>query len=73
MVTQLQAVIGQEIRKQLKEATGRSIPDILLACVGGGSNAAGTIFEFLDEEAVGIVFSRSCWQRITKRIVSSNK
>lgn len=59
MVTQLQAVIGQEIRKQLNEATGRSIPDILLACVGGGSNAAGTIFEFLDEEAVGIFLAEA--------------
>jgi tryptophan synthase beta chain len=59
MVTQLQAVIGQEIKKQLMEATGKPNPDLLLACIGGGSNAAGTIFEYLDEAAVAIVLAEA--------------
>lgn len=50
MVARLQSVISEEIRKQLLETEGREVPDYLIACVGGGSNAAGTIYNFLDDD-----------------------
>jgi tryptophan synthase beta chain len=55
MVTRFQSIISEEIRWQLKEKTGSELPDYVLACVGGGSNAAGTFYHFLDEESVKIV------------------
>ena len=57
MVARLQSVISEEIRKQLKEHEGREYPDYLMACVGGGSNAAGTIFHYIDDERVQIVLA----------------
>ena len=54
MVARLQSVISEEIKKQLKEKEGRDCPDYLIACVGGGSNAAGTIYHYLDDERVRI-------------------
>lgn len=59
MVARLQSVISQEIRQQLKEKEGREVPDYLIACVGGGSNAAGTIYHFLDESNVNIVLAEA--------------
>lgn len=59
MVARLQAVISEEIRKQLLEKEGRETPDYLIACVGGGSNAAGTVYHFLDEEQVKIVLAEA--------------
>lgn len=59
MVARLQSVISEEIRKQLLEKEGREVPDYLLACVGGGSNAAGTIYHFLDEPDVKIVLAEA--------------
>jgi tryptophan synthase beta chain len=59
MVARLQAVISKEIRAQLLEKEGRETPDYLLACVGGGSNAAGTIYHFLDEPDVKIVLAEA--------------
>lgn len=55
MVTRFQSVISEEMRGQLKEQTGRENPDYILACVGGGSNAAGAFYHYLDEEAVKLV------------------
>jgi tryptophan synthase beta chain len=55
MVTRFQSIISEEIRWQLKEKTGSELPDYVMACVGGGSNAAGTFYHFLDEPAVKIV------------------
>ena len=55
MVARLQSVISEEIQDQLLEAEGRQDPDILVACVGGGSNAAGTYFHYLDREEVRII------------------
>ncbi|MCR9066722.1 MAG: tryptophan synthase subunit beta [Cytophagales bacterium] len=55
MVARFQSVISEEIRKQLFEKTGSENPDHLIACVGGGSNAAGTYFHYLDELSVNIV------------------
>lgn len=57
MVARLQSVISEEIRKQLIEQEGRDYPDYLIACVGGGSNAAGTIYHYLDDERVKIVLA----------------
>ena len=59
MVARLQSVISEEIRKQLKEHEGREYPDYLMACVGGGSNAAGTIFHYIHDERVQIVLAEA--------------
>jgi tryptophan synthase beta chain len=55
MVTRFQAVISEEIKVQLQEKTGRDYPDFLLACVGGGSNAAGTYYHYMDDLRVKLV------------------
>lgn len=59
MVARLQSVISEEIRKQLLEQEGRNYPDYLIACVGGGSNAAGTIYHYIDDERVKIVLAEA--------------
>lgn len=55
MVARFQSVISEEIRKQLMEKTGQELPDYVIACVGGGSNAAGAFYHFLDEPSVQLV------------------
>ncbi|GAB5564193.1 MAG: tryptophan synthase subunit beta [Winogradskyella sp.] len=55
MVTRFQSVISEEIKWQLQEKEGRENPDYVVACIGGGSNAAGTYYHFLDNEDVGII------------------
>lgn len=55
MVARFQSVISVEIRKQLKEKTGSELPTHVVACVGGGSNAAGAFYHFLNEPTVQIV------------------
>ena len=55
MVARFQAIISEEIRKQLLEKEGRELPDYVVACVGGGSNAAGAFYHFLDEESVQLI------------------
>jgi len=59
MVARLQSVISEEIKKQLLEQEGRDYPDYLIACVGGGSNAAGTIYHYIDDERVKIVLAEA--------------
>ena len=59
MVARLQSVISKEIKIQLQEKEGRDYPDYLIACVGGGSNAAGTIYEYLDYENVKIILAEA--------------
>lgn len=54
LVARLQSVISSEIREQLLEKEGRDYPDCLMACVGGGSNAAGTIYHYVDDLRVKI-------------------
>lgn len=49
MVARLQSIISKEIKQQLVEQTGRNCPDYIVACVGGGSNAMGAFYHFLDE------------------------
>jgi tryptophan synthase beta chain len=55
MVARFQSIISEEIRWQLKEQTGSELPTHVLACVGGGSNAAGTFYHFLEEPTVQLV------------------
>ena len=59
MVARLQSVISEEIRNQLLEKENRAVPDYLFACVGGGSNAAGTIYHFLNDDNVKIVLAEA--------------
>ncbi|MTG97967.1 tryptophan synthase subunit beta [Myroides albus] len=55
MVSRFQSVISEEIRKQLLEKEGRETPDYVVACVGGGSNAVGAFYHFLEDETVNLV------------------
>lgn len=55
MVARLQAIISEEIKWQLKEQTGKENPDAIIACVGGGSNAAGAFYHYLDDEEVKLI------------------
>lgn len=49
LVARLQSIISKEIKQQLLEKEGRDYPDYLMACIGGGSNAAGTIYHYIDD------------------------
>jgi tryptophan synthase beta chain len=55
MVTSFQSVISEELRWQLKEKTGTELPSSVIACVGGGSNAAGAFYHFIDELSVKLI------------------
>lgn len=55
MVARFQSIISEEIKKQLLEKEGRETPDYVIACVGGGSNAAGAFYHFLDSEKVQLI------------------
>lgn len=55
LVARFQSIISKEIKEQLFEQTGRQNPDYIIACVGGGSNAAGTFYHFVEEESVKII------------------
>ena len=59
MVARLQSVISAEIKEQLMEKEGRDYPDYLMACVGGGSNAAGTIYHYIDDERVKLILGEA--------------
>lgn len=59
MVARLQSVISEEIKKQLAAQEGRDYPDYLIACVGGGSNAAGTVYHYLGDERVKILLAEA--------------
>ena len=59
MVAHLQSVISKEIKMQMQEKEGRDYPDYLIACVGGGSNAGGTVFEYLSDSRVKIVLAEA--------------
>lgn len=55
MVARFQSVISEEIRKQLLEKEGREEPDCIIACVGGGSNAAGAFYHFINSPSVRLI------------------
>lgn len=59
LVARLQSVISEEIKWQLEEKIGRNYPDYLMACVGGGSNAAGTIYHYINDERVKIILGEA--------------
>ncbi len=65
MVARFQSVISAEIRRQLMEHEGREVPDYLIACVGGGSNAAGTFYHYLDEPQVRLVAAEAAGLGLT--------
>ena len=65
MVARFQSVISEEIKWQLKEKTGSEDPDYVIACVGGGSNAAGAFFHYLDNEKVTLVAAEAAGMGIT--------
>ena len=55
MVARFQSIISKEIKEQFKEKTGSEYPDYVVACVGGGSNAAGAFYHYLNEPHVNLV------------------
>jgi len=59
IVARMQSVISEEIKWQLDEKIGRDYPDYLIACVGGGSNAAGTIYHYVADDRVRIVLAEA--------------
>jgi tryptophan synthase beta chain len=65
MVARFQSVISEEVRKQLLEKTGNELPDYMLACVGGGSNAAGAFYHFIDEPSVKLVAIEAAGEGVT--------
>ncbi|WP_247237969.1 tryptophan synthase subunit beta [Telluribacter sp. SYSU D00476] len=65
MVARFQSVISEEIKKQLKEKTSRENPDYVVACVGGGSNAAGAFYHYLDVPEVQLVAVEAAGQGLT--------
>lgn len=59
LVARLQSVISEEMKWQLEEQTGNSEPDYIIACVGGGSNAAGVFYHYLENEKVKLIASEA--------------
>jgi len=64
LVARFQSVISEEIKWQLLEQTGRENPDAVIACVGGGSNAAGAFYHYLNEPAVRLIAVEAAGQGI---------
>lgn len=64
MVARFQSVISREMKWQLKEKIGQENPDTIVACVGGGSNAAGAFYHYLDREEVDLVVAEAAGQGI---------
>jgi tryptophan synthase beta chain len=64
MVARFQSVISEEMRVQLKEKTGSELPTHVIACVGGGSNAAGAFYHFLDEGSVELIAVEAAGQGV---------
>lgn len=55
MVARLQSIISEEMKQQFTEHTGKPLPDYVVACIGGGSNAAGSFYHFVSEESVKLI------------------
>jgi tryptophan synthase beta chain len=64
MVAQFQSIISLEARKQLLEKTGSELPQYVMACVGGGSNAMGMFYHFLDDEQVKLIAVEAAGQGV---------
>ncbi len=65
MNTFFQSIVGREVKQKFSEITGKPLPDYLMACVGGGSNAMGLFFEFLDDPSVRLIGVEAGGQGIT--------
>src|SRR5918993_2618250 len=65
MVSRFQSIISEEIKRQLQEEIGNPFPDYVFACVGGGSNAAGAFYHFLDNEHVTLVAVEAAGKGLT--------
>ncbi len=65
MVSRFQSIISEEIKIQLTEEIGNPFPDYVFACVGGGSNAAGAFYHFLDDEKVTLVAVEAAGKGLT--------
>lgn len=59
MVTRFQSIISEEIKWQLEQKTGKNYPDYLVACVGGGSNAAGAFYHYLHDDRVQLILAEA--------------
>lgn len=64
MVARFQSVISEEIRRQLLDKIGRETPDYVIACVGGGSNAAGAFYHFINEPTVRLIAAEAAGKGI---------
>lgn len=64
MVAYFQSIISKEIKQQLNEQIGRENPDYLIACIGGGSNAMGTYYHYLEDESVKIISAEAAGKGI---------
>ncbi|MBK9257130.1 MAG: tryptophan synthase subunit beta [Saprospiraceae bacterium] len=64
IVTRFQAVVSEEIKWQLEGKTGKDHPDYVVACVGGGSNAAGAFYHFLHDERVKLILAEAAGKGI---------
>jgi tryptophan synthase beta subunit len=65
MVARFQSVISFEMREQLKQKENRETPDYVIACVGGGSNAAGAFYHFIDDPSVKLVGAEAAGEGIS--------
>ncbi|MFN8437314.1 MAG: tryptophan synthase subunit beta [Cytophagales bacterium] len=65
MVARFQSIISEEIKWQLKEKIGRDYPDYVIACVGGGSNAAGAFYHYLDNSNVKLIAAEAAGMGIS--------
>jgi len=65
MVSRFQSIISEEIKRQLQEEIGNPFPDYVFACVGGGSNAAGAFYHFLDNEHVNLIAVEAAGKGLT--------
>jgi tryptophan synthase beta chain len=65
MVARFQSIISEEIKWQLREQTGKENPDYIIACVGGGSNAAGAFYHYLDNPETKLVAVEAAGQGLT--------
>ena len=64
MVAQFQSVISKEIKHQLLQKEGKEQPDYIIACVGGGSNAAGAYFHYIDDENVQLIAAEAAGEGV---------
>ncbi|MDE6188077.1 MAG: tryptophan synthase subunit beta, partial [Duncaniella sp.] len=67
MVAYFQSIISKEIRSQLKEQVGRETPDYVVACVGGGSNAAGAFYHFINKPEVRLIAAEAAGKGVDSR------